>query len=447
MSSGHQTFDEVIDPEGLRPKVLGDDADSQSGFIARVRPFLPSHCLRWWHGKPNFVDLRGSAMRILLVSHGVSDQSQMGGPGRIAAAQANALTATGHEVSIITTNVTGKGTRTLRPTFRSLDHRVSVQWIPGWTWRYWPGTMGPVLHPRSKAVLADAIQRVDVVHCHDWPYHLVQEARRIARNHGTTCVIQPHGSIQPRSGAKRLVHAMFARHNSPLPGEVFLVGSAAEGAELKNALGPSISVHCVVNPVSIPAIDVTAQTGDVREAWGFPEGSMVLLYAHRIYPNKGLDLLIRALVSLPPSARLAVVGPIGHQAFATECERLTTQLGLSTRVRFFGPVPHDQMDAVLCAGDIFVLPARRDTFPIAVLEAMACGRPVVVTNTCQSVAVLRDAVAVAEPTPAGLAEQIKPLLDPGARASLGRRGLHLIEDEFAPSAVAERLEQIYRIEV
>jgi glycosyltransferase involved in cell wall biosynthesis len=382
-------------------------------------------------------------MRILLVAHGVTDQSLLGGPGRIAAAQANALTANGHDVVVVTTNVTGKGRRTSSPTFRLLDSRVSVRWVPGWTSRFWPGTIGPVFHPRSKSVLAVAIASIDVVHCHEWPHRLVQEARRIARDNGKPCFIQPHGSIQPRSGPKGLMHRAFARKYPPKPGEVFLVGSTAEEVEVRSALG-KVNVRHVLNPMSLPAIDAGArEIVAVRQAWNFPAGSTVLLYAHRIFPNKGLDLLIRALVALPSSVHLAVVGPIGHRAFAAECERLATGLGLGSRVGFFGPVAGEQMSTVLFAADIFVLPARRDTFPMSVLEAMACGRPVVVTNTCQSVELLRDSVEIAEPTPDGLARAITCLLDPAERRSLGEKARELIRTEFGPATVAKQLEHSY----
>jgi glycosyltransferase involved in cell wall biosynthesis len=68
---------------------------------------------------------------------------------------------------------------------------------------------------------------------------------------------------------------------------------------------------------------------------------------------------------------------------------------------------------------------------------------VVVTNTCQSVELLGQAVAVAEPSPAGLAECIRVLLDPAERARVGRRGFELIRDEFGPDVVARKLLQIY----
>jgi len=243
----------------------------------------------------------------------------------------------------------------------------------------------------------------------------------------------------------RILHALFTWWYPPRPGDVFIAGSPGEEAELAAVLGPQVSVRQVVNPMSIPEDDLDgSKAAGVRTSWGFQDGATVLLYGHRIYPNKGLDLLIEAMAMLPRSVNLAVVGAVGDTRFADECSNLVSRLGLDQRVRFFGPVGRDDINQVIRAGDIFVLPARRDTFPLMVLHAMACERPVVVTETCQSVQVLRDTVAVAQASPTGLAERIEPLLNPTDRAVLARRGCELIRDEFGPSAVAQKLEQIYR---
>jgi len=242
----------------------------------------------------------------------------------------------------------------------------------------------------------------------------------------------------------RLLHAVYGLRYPPRPGDVFIVGTPAEEAELVAALGSSVSVHQLVNPMTIPDDDRDgSQAAARRSSWGFPHGTTVVLYAHRIYPNKGLDLLVQAMDSLPQSVRLAVVGAVGDPSFQAKCSDLVDRLGLQDRVSFFGPVGRESIDDVIRAADIFVLPARRDTFPLMVLHAMSCERAVVVTNTCQSVELLGDAVAVAEASPEGLAERIGFLLDPAERARISRRGIDLIRERFAPDVVARKLAEIY----
>jgi glycosyltransferase involved in cell wall biosynthesis len=383
-------------------------------------------------------------MKVLLVAHGVTDQSLLGGPGRVAAAQANALVAAGHEVTVVTTDVTAKGRRTREATFALLDPRVQTHCIPGHTFRFWPGGVGPILHLGSTRVLATAVSEADAVHCHEWPHDLVQQALSLSRKQGKRHFVQPHGSIQPRRGMNWLLHALYGLRYPPRTGDIFIAGTPAEKAELMAALGPGVVVHQLVNPMTIPDDDPDGSRAAARRrSWGFPDGTTVLLYAHRIYPSKGLDLLIEAMELLPPFVQLAVVGAVGDATFLDKCSSLIERLGLRARVRFFSPVSRDAINEIIRAADMFVLPARRDTFPLMVLHAMACARAVVVTNTCQSVELLGHAVAAAEPSPNGLAERIAALLDPADRQLLGRRGYDLIRDEFAPDVVARKLVQIY----
>lgn len=379
-----------------------------------------------------------------MVAHGVTDQSLLGGPGRVAAAQANALVAAGHQVTIVTTDAIAKGRRTDHATFDLLDSRVKVHCIPGYTLHFWPGGVGPIFHPGSVQVLAAAIREANVVHGHEWGHELVQQALSLSRKQGIPHLDQPHGSIQPRRGMNWLLHAAFGLRYPPHAGDVFIVGTPAEEVELRAALGPGVVVHQLVNPMTIPDDDLDGSLASARRrSWGFPDDAVVLLYAHRIYPNKGLDLLIQALQMLPPSVHLAVVGAVGNMSFRDKCTSLVDHLGLTQRVKFFSPVGREDINEIIRAADVFVLPARRDTFPLMVLHAMSCARAVVVTNTCQSVELLGKAVAVADPSPSGLAERIGGLLDPVERSVISRRGLELVREEFAPAAVARKLVQIY----
>jgi glycosyltransferase involved in cell wall biosynthesis len=187
-----------------------------------------------------------------------------------------------------------------------------------------------------------------------------------------------------------------------------------------------------------------SRVSDARRSWELPATSKAILYAHRLSPNKGLDLAIEALTHLDKSYSLIVVGPdTGNPAFTTHCRELVTRWDLGKRVRFIGPVArHDVVFSVLAA-DIFVLPARRDTFPMAVLQALACRRPVVLTNTCQSVEALAGVPVVVDPTPQSIARGISSLEEMNLEL-LGHRGQRLITDRFSPTAVARSLEELYR---
>jgi glycosyltransferase involved in cell wall biosynthesis len=145
------------------------------------------------------------------------------------------------------------------------------------------------------------------------------------------------------------------------------------------------------------------------------EGPILLSVGHLI-PRKGHDIVIRALLELP-AATLLIAGDGPEEA---SLEALVRALGLEGRVRFLGAVAHERMHRVYGAADVLVLASDREGWPNVLLEAMACGTPVVATKVWGTPEVVTSPVAgrlVAERSPAALAEGIRTLLaNPPERA-------------------------------
>lgn len=100
-----------------------------------------------------------------------------------------------------------------------------------------------------------------------------------------------------------------------------------------------------------------------------------LLSVGNLVANKGHDLVIRALASLPEH-RLLIVGT-GPEAAALDA--LSRRLGVAERVRLVGAVPHAELGQYYGAADALVLATVREGWPNVLLEAMACGTPVIAT--------------------------------------------------------------------
>src|SRR5262249_26047245 len=105
------------------------------------------------------------------------------------------------------------------------------------------------------------------------------------------------------------------------------------------------------------------------------------LFLGRIHPKKGLDLLLRAWAKLGPMRdwQLVVAG-LDEHGYATLLEDVVRSLGLAKQVVFTGPVVGAPKIALLYSADLFVLTSRSEGFPMAILEAMACARPIVATQ-------------------------------------------------------------------
>lgn len=149
----------------------------------------------------------------------------------------------------------------------------------------------------------------------------------------------------------------------------------------------------------------------LRERFGLPIQGELIVTAGTNFRLKGVHILIRALALLPASFRLAVAGERG----SSEMLALADSLGVADRVRFLGRV--DDMPALYQAGDIFVLNTFYDACANAVLEALACGLPVVSTACNGSSAFLAPEAVLADPTDhAGLAGRIEALVHGGSTA-------------------------------
>ena len=105
-----------------------------------------------------------------------------------------------------------------------------------------------------------------------------------------------------------------------------------------------------------------------------------MLYLGRIHEKKGIDLLIRGFANLKDdSLALVIAGPGNPQAFG-RLKSLACHLGVSDRIVWTGPLYGEAKWLAMKAADVFALPSHQENFGISVVEALACGTPVLISN-------------------------------------------------------------------
>lgn len=173
---------------------------------------------------------------------------------------------------------------------------------------------------------------------------------------------------------------------------------------------------------------------------GDPQRPLVLTLA-RLAPQKGLDTLLAA-ARLVPDAVFAVAGD-GPDRAALEAHART--LGLADRVRFLGH--RRDVPALLDSCDLFVLPSLFEGLPLAVLEAMAAGKPVVASRIGGTDEAVVDGVTgLLEPPsdPTALAQAIRTVLaDPPLASRLGAAGRARLHAEFSAQRMVSAVEASY----
>ena len=111
-------------------------------------------------------------------------------------------------------------------------------------------------------------------------------------------------------------------------------------------------------------------------------GTRNVVFLGRIHPKKGCDLLIEAFAQTAhrdPLLRLVIAGP-DERGWQSDLVSLAAQMGLGPRVTFTGPLYGDLKWGALRCAEVLALPSHTENFGITVVEALACGVPVLISN-------------------------------------------------------------------
>lgn len=178
-------------------------------------------------------------------------------------------------------------------------------------------------------------------------------------------------------------------------------------------------------------------------ALGAPEGPLVV-YLGRVSREKGLETLAEAFLALLQEHPQAVLGVIGDGPFRQSLEDSLRETG---RAFFAGEVTGSVLPRLLGAADVFAFPSTTDTFGNAVVEALACGIPAIVTDQggpCEIVQDGRSGLVVPGDDPVALREAIATLLaDHASRREMGAAAIERAA-QFDPLRANEAHRAVYR---
>jgi glycosyltransferase involved in cell wall biosynthesis len=145
----------------------------------------------------------------------------------------------------------------------------------------------------------------------------------------------------------------------------------------KLGIAPRHKLQSIPNGIPDPLAKIESKRDVIRAGWRVHGGDIVLITHGRLAPEKGLEDLIDAMEILKSSTRRFVLVLVGAGVLRQQLEQRVRAKAVEDHVRFLGF--QTDIPELLCAADIVVLPTWREGLSIALLEAMACGRPVVTT--------------------------------------------------------------------
>jgi glycosyltransferase involved in cell wall biosynthesis len=168
------------------------------------------------------------------------------------------------------------------------------------------------------------------------------------------------------------------------------------------------------------------------------------LFVSSLWPYKNCDGLLRAWALARGQLgdrQLAIVGPGRDENYVAQLHSLAAEMGIAADVVFVGGVPLEETVAFYRAADVFVYPSHNETFGLPILEAMACGCPVVTSNTSAMPETAGGAAVLADPRePASIAQA---MVKAAGQDRLRDRGLRRA-GEFTWGATAASTLDVYR---
>jgi glycosyltransferase involved in cell wall biosynthesis len=352
-----------------------------------------------------------------------------GGPPVVAACLANAQAKLGHTVAILASPA-----RSTPP----LDN-VRVLAAP------------PISRLRALAGqrpiddLQPFIRDHDILHLHGVWDPLLYAATRTARSLVIPYVIAPHGMLDPWSLKqsrlkKKLALALGWRWMLDRAAALHLLN--ADEQKLAAGLGIKAPGVVIPNGVNLEEFKQLPPVVD-REL----NKAAYILFLSRLHYKKGLDFLaeaFRIVAAKRPNVHLVVAGP--DDGARADFEQRIAAAGLTERVHLPGPIYGPEKLSTVAGAACFVLPSRQEGFSVAILEALACGTPAVVSTECHFPEVAEAGAGEVVPLDAAaIAAALQRILaDPELCERMGKAGRELVAARFTWPRIGERSIEMYR---
>lgn len=367
-----------------------------------------------------------------------------GGPQSVAVRLAAAQAGLGHEVHIVS-HTAPQAMERLAASLIGVPSRNDVRLNhpapqPG-RGRLWGAS--------SRQRIAMLIRDAHFVHLHGVWDPMVWSGAAAARDQSIPYCLCAHGMLDPWSlGQKRLKKALalWLGYRRMLNSAAFIHALNEDEARLLAPLRLTPPIDIVPNGIFIEETEPLPAKGSFATICPAIAGKPFILFMSRLHFKKGLDYLaaaFKALACRRDDVHLVVAGPDdgAKEAFDAAIRRD----GLRDRVHLVGALYGAPKFAALADAACFCLPSRQEGFSIAILEAMACGVPVVVSRECHFPEIAAaGAGEIVSLSGSDLAEALLRLLaDPERRDRMATAARDLVRRKYVWSNIAARTISLY----
>jgi glycosyltransferase involved in cell wall biosynthesis len=378
--------------------------------------------------------------KICLVTHFFPPH--IGGIEKVAHEQCKRLSRLGYKVSVLTSKTfkqserSTEGIKVFSYSILNLAERVGIPY--------------PVLSFKAYKNFVEVIRKCDIVHAHGHAYMSSYIACKVAEKYKKPFILTQHNTFIDYQSWLNLVEQI----NDWTVGRVVLKGSdrvitvSRKTMEYVLKLGADMSKTSVMHN----GVDTTffhpMNREESRDKLGLPKNKTVILTIRRLVYKNGLDTFIESASLLTRDYPHLLFIVIGKGPNRKLIEKRVRELDIDDNVRLTGFVPEKLLPLYYNAADYFVIPSSSgEGLPLVLLEAMACGLPVIATTvggTPEIVKDMKNGVLVPPRNPKALAETISKFLsNKELGLAIGEEARNTVEDRFTWEENVRRLQNVY----
>ena len=308
-----------------------------------------------------------------------------------------------------------------------------------------------VISPRMVEALDKEIQKFDIIHLHGARgfEHLV--VHKYSRKRGVPYIVHAHGILGARANSVTEKVLRFAYDN--LIGRKIIKDATRAIAlnDIEAKQYANIGVHedkirIIPNGIDLSEFESLPVRGEFRKKYGLNGNQKIILNLGRLHKTKGLDLLAKAFAGLSrelDNVKLVIVGP--DDGYLPMLKGLIKELKLEEKVVFTGPLYGEEKLEAYVDADVFVNPRADEPFGLVVLEACACGTPVICSEGCGIAGILDGQAGLVVPYDKDQLQRaiLRILSDDKLREWFGERGKSLVREQFNWDKIVEQVETVY----
>lgn len=363
-----------------------------------------------------------------------------GGPTKVVADLTEKLAEKGVEITIFSPFKRGEESEVIKP--KGVNLRLFRQSFMDKLWTSYSSEL--------ERAIQKGVNNFDIIHIHEIWHYPQYIAYKAAKKTGKPYIITIHGSLDPwclnYKSFKKKIYSSLIQKRVLKEASVIHAITNEEVKQIKNFIANN-NITMIPNGINQEDFINLSSRKELEKLYPELIGKKILFFLGRIHPKKGLDLLAKVFGIIARErndVRLLIAGP-GSDGYKDKIVQILKKEGVLNKAIFTGMLKDQNKLVTLGGADIFILPSYSEGFSMAILEAMICKLPVIITPQCNFPEVAEyEAGIVIEPNLKQLTEALNILLNNSKLCKkMGENGHKLILKKYTWDKIADQMIKLY----